>query len=81
MALRHQLWLILPLSDTNSDRLERPVNSGMYVIEWNVRFGSVAIICQGIACRSILILLLPASLLVNYHGQARTGDKSVVAEI
>jgi hypothetical protein len=44
VALRHQLWLVLPLSRTDGDRSEKPVNSGMYVIERNVRFGSIAVI-------------------------------------
>ena len=44
MALRHQHWLVLPLSTMQGDRLAKPVNSGMYVTERNVRLGSAAVI-------------------------------------
>jgi hypothetical protein len=42
VALRHQLWLVLPLSNTDGDRPGMPVNSEMYGVGGNVRFGSVA---------------------------------------
>ena len=38
MALRHQLWLDLPLSTKHGDRTEMPVNSGMYGVGGNARF-------------------------------------------
>jgi hypothetical protein len=44
VALRHQLWLVLPLSITDGDRSEKPVNSGIYGVGSNVRFGSVAVV-------------------------------------
>ena len=44
VALRHQLWLVLPLSTRDTDRLEKPVNSGMYGVGGNVRFGSAAVV-------------------------------------
>ena len=44
VALRHQLWLVLPLSITDGDRSEKPVNSGIYGVGSNVRFGSLAVI-------------------------------------
>jgi hypothetical protein len=44
VALRHQLWLDLPLSTKHGDRTEMPVNSGMYGVGGNARFGSVAVV-------------------------------------
>ena len=42
MALRHQLWLVLPLSITDGDTPGKPVNSGMYGVGGDVCFGSIA---------------------------------------
>ena len=39
MALRHQLWLVLPLSITDGDIPGEPVNSGMYGDGEDVRYG------------------------------------------
>ena len=43
VALRHQLWLVLPLSITDGDTPGKPVNSGMYGVGGDVCFGSVAV--------------------------------------
>jgi len=44
VALRHQLWLDLPLSTMDCDWPGKPVNSGKYGVRGNVRFGSIAAI-------------------------------------
>lgn len=42
MALRHQLWLDLPLSVTDTDRFGEPVSSEMNYAVRVAHFGSVA---------------------------------------
>ena len=44
VALRHQLWLVLPLSIKDGDRTVNPVNSEIYGVRSNDRFGSVAVV-------------------------------------
>ena len=57
MALRHQLWLVLPLSITDGDRLGKHVNSGMYGVGSDVRLGSVAVGKSGSLALAVALVL------------------------
>lgn len=77
---------------SQDDRSSESINSGPNVRDWSqaavetdsssmAGSGENAAIFQGIACSSILILLLPASLFVNYDAQARPADTNAVGEV